>query len=89
MPITITIKQGTRAEVTAAASSGALRAGEPYLITDEGRIAIGLSQTAFESFALLSELAGGGTAHSAALDGGSAYSVFLTQDTFDGGSALG
>ena len=88
MPITITIKQGTRAEVTAAASSGALRAGEPYLITDEGRIAIGLSQTAFESFALLSELAGGAT-HSAALDGGSAYSVFLSQDTFDGGSALG
>lgn len=38
---TIRIKRGTRAQVTAAAGSNALQQGEPYLITDAARLAIG------------------------------------------------
>lgn len=37
------VKRGTRAQLTAAATANGLRAGEPYLITDEGRLAVGLA----------------------------------------------
>lgn len=35
-------KRGTRAQIEAAAAASALLAGEPYLITDEQRLAVGL-----------------------------------------------
>ena len=34
MAISLKIKRGTRAQLTAAAGSGTLIAGEPYLVTD-------------------------------------------------------
>lgn len=37
----ILIKRGTRAELNAAGGAGQLNAGEPYLITDEARLAVG------------------------------------------------
>jgi hypothetical protein len=51
----ITFKRGTRAQLNSAASSNALIAGEPYFITDEGRLAIGLSASTYEVFAKVSE----------------------------------
>jgi hypothetical protein len=51
----IKFKRGTRAQLDAAAAANALDAGEPYLITDEGRIAIGLSASTYEVFAKVSE----------------------------------
>ncbi|MBP6807023.1 MAG: hypothetical protein KAX51_08600 [Chromatiaceae bacterium] len=36
-------KRGTRAQLNAAATANGLHAGEPYLITDEGRLAVGLA----------------------------------------------
>lgn len=45
------IKRGTRAQLDAAAAASQLRQGEPYLITDENRIAVGVSTTTYEVYA--------------------------------------
>lgn len=50
------IKRGTRAQLNAAVSSNALNLGEPYLISDEGRIAIGTGSNTFVDFAKVSEV---------------------------------
>jgi hypothetical protein len=44
------IKRGTRAQLNAAATANQLRLGEPYLIIDENRIAIGLSTNTYEVY---------------------------------------
>lgn len=51
----------TRAQLAAAATAGQLAAGEPYLITDENRIAVGTGATTYQDYAKLSE-AGSGAA---------------------------
>lgn len=48
---TIQIKRGTRAQIEAAKAAGQLKDGEPYLITDENRIAVGVSSSGYSSFA--------------------------------------
>ena len=58
MPESVQIKRGTRAQVNAAAAASGLKAGEPYLITDENRIALGLSATTYEAYAKQSESGG-------------------------------
>lgn len=52
------IKRGTRAQLDAAVTSNALNLGEPYLITNENRIAIGTGSNSYEVFAKSSEVAG-------------------------------
>ena len=49
------IKRGSYAQLVAAAAADQLKEGEPYLISDQGRIAIGTSTSTFEVFAKLSE----------------------------------
>ena len=49
------IKRGTRSQLDAAAAASGLNTGEPYLITDEDRIAVGLSATTYQDYALTSE----------------------------------
>lgn len=44
-------KRGTRASLDALAASGALRAGQLYLITDEERIAAALSASTYQAYA--------------------------------------
>ena len=51
------IKRGSYAQLAAAATADQLKEGEPYLITDQGRIAVGTSTSTFEVFAKLSEVA--------------------------------
>lgn len=53
---TIQIKRGTRAQIEAAKAAGQLRDGEPYLITDENRLAVGVSSSGYSSFAKTEEL---------------------------------
>lgn len=53
---TIQIKRGTRAQIEAAKAAGQLKDGEPYLITDENRIAVGVNSSGYSSFAKLEEL---------------------------------
>lgn len=53
---TIQIKRGTRAQIEAAKAAGQLRDGEPYLITDENRIAVGVSSSGYSSFLKKEEL---------------------------------
>ena len=48
----IFIKRGTRAELDAAASASGLAAGEPYLVTDEGRLAVGTATNAYADVAM-------------------------------------
>jgi PHD/YefM family antitoxin component YafN of YafNO toxin-antitoxin module len=43
----IRIKRGTRAQLDAAAGTNALNEAEPYLITDEGRVAVGLNASTY------------------------------------------
>ena len=50
------IKRGSYAQLAAAATADQLKEGEPYLITDQGRIAVGTSTSTFEVFAKLSEI---------------------------------
>lgn len=51
----VRIKRGTRAQIEAAAAGGTLADGEPYLITDEGRIAVGTGASTYTSFLLEGE----------------------------------
>lgn len=44
------IKRGTRAEIESAKAASGLLNSEPYLITDEGRIAIGTSANSYSAF---------------------------------------
>ena len=55
----VRIKRGTRAQLDAAATAASLKAGEPYLITDEDRFAMGLSTTTYEVYAKSSEVVAG------------------------------
>ena len=50
------LKRGTRALIDAAATANQLNQGEPYLITDEGRIAIGTGSNTYAAFAKTSEV---------------------------------
>lgn len=52
----IKIKRGTKAQITAAAGTSSLNQGEPYLITDEGRISIGTGSTTFVDLARFDEI---------------------------------
>ena len=52
------IKRGTRAQLDAAAAASGLKIGEPYLITDEARLAIGTAADAYTSAAKEGEAAG-------------------------------
>lgn len=61
LPSTVTfplllIKRGTRSELETAKSAYGLLASEPYLITDEGRFAIGTSLSTYTDFAKKSEV---------------------------------
>ena len=56
---TVLHKRGTRTQLDAAATAGNLHAGEIYLITDEDRLAIGLSTTTYQTYAKVSELSEG------------------------------
>ena len=56
MTHTIQIKRGTRSQVEAAKTSGALLQGEPYLITDENRLGVGTSVNSYSSFATKEEV---------------------------------
>ncbi len=78
MPPSIQIKRGLASQITSAAGSNDLKVGEPYLITDEARLAVATSTNAFERMAKLSEAGGssyvnidGGTPS----DGGGDYLV--------------
>lgn len=53
---TIQIKRGTRAQIEAAKAAGQLKDGEPYLIIDEDRLAVGVSSSGYSSFAKQEEL---------------------------------
>ena len=55
----ILAKRGTRAQINAAKATNSLNQGEPYLVTDEARLEIGLSPNSSESLAKLAEV----TAH--------------------------
>ncbi len=50
-------KRGTRAALDALAGAGALKAGQLYLISDEQRIAIAISGSAYQAFAKQSDTA--------------------------------
>jgi phage-related tail fiber protein len=49
------IKRGTKAQLDAAVSSNTLNLGEPYLITDEARIAVGTGSNTYAAFLKQSE----------------------------------
>lgn len=56
MANSLKIKSGTRAQIEAAAGASGLTAGAPYLITDEGRIAVGTGAGTFSAMALQAEI---------------------------------
>lgn len=70
MPNLLKIKRGTRAQLNAAVTSNSLNLGEPYLITDEGRLAIGTGSNTYADFLKSTE--------SSALDGDLASIAALT-----------
>jgi hypothetical protein len=55
-------KRGTRAQIYAAATANQLRTGELYLITDEGRLTVGTSESGHSAHAKQSEIGGAGAA---------------------------
>ena len=83
----VQIKRGTRAQLDAAAGAGQLHAGEEYLITDEGRLAVGTSSTTYQAAAKQGEGGGGGGLTGGIIDGGSATTTYSGEPVFDFGSA--
>ena len=63
MANTIKIKRGTRTQLNAAASASGLVQGEPYLITDENRLAVGLSASTYAEYALAAQGVTNGNSH--------------------------
>lgn len=55
---TITVLRTTRAALVAQANAGQLIVGEPYLITDEGRLAWAISTTEFRATVTQDDLEG-------------------------------
>lgn len=53
----VLLKRGTRAQIEAAKAAGALLAGEPYLVSDESRLAVGTGAGSYEGAAKQSEIA--------------------------------
>lgn len=51
-------KRGTRTQLNTAAAENQLSAGEVYLITDENRLAVGLTTSTYETYAKASEAGG-------------------------------
>ncbi len=47
----IKVKRGTRAQIDAAAGVNGLAAGEPYLIEDEARLAVGTAANSYQAMA--------------------------------------
>ena len=56
----VRIKRGTRAQIESAKTHGELAAGEPYLITDENRLAVGIAPNAYAAMAKEGEGGGSG-----------------------------
>lgn len=52
----IKVKRGTLTQLNTAGTNNLLIEGEPYLITDEGRLAIGLTSATYAAFAKTSEV---------------------------------
>lgn len=84
---TIQIKRGTRAQIEAAKAAGLLKDGEPYLITDEERLAVGVSNNGYSSFVKTTDVsivAQGGT-------GGTQFTGYIKgvgQDAFTAVSGI-
>ena len=57
---TIKLKRGTRSQLDAAALADAIVVGEPYLITDEGRLAVGVAVDDYAAMELEGAASGGG-----------------------------
>lgn len=51
----ILLKRGTAASLAALAAVNGLKSGEPYFITDQGRFALGLTASTYQTFAKLTE----------------------------------
>jgi hypothetical protein len=75
----IKFKRGTRSQLDSAAGGGSLQQGEPYLITDEGRVAVGLSSSTYSDFAKADEITGSGPMNSAYANGTGANSLGTTE----------
>jgi hypothetical protein len=60
----VRIKRGTRAQIEAAKAASQLKQGESYLITDEGRVAVGTAVNAYSAFLKEGEGGSGGGEYS-------------------------
>lgn len=55
MTTSVRVKRGTRAQIETAKADNQLRQGEPYLITDENRLAVGTGADAYVAVATQDE----------------------------------
>lgn len=87
----IKIKRGTRAQLNAAAAANGLAAGEPYLITDENRLAVGLSASTYAEYALAAQGVTNGDSHDHSGGDGAqiAYSSLSGTPTLPSGAIVG
>lgn len=91
MANTIKIKRGTRTQLNAAASASGLVQGEPYLITDENRLAIGLTVSTYAEYALAAQGVTNGNSHDHSGGDGAqiAYSSLSGTPTLPSGAIVG
>lgn len=80
-------KRGTRAQVNAAATASGLKVGEVYLITDEGRLAVGTAANAYQDFAKLSETGGEAAAFTMTQAAYTLANSTATQRAFNGSAS--
>lgn len=84
----IRVKRGTVAQIEAAASGSGLLSGEVYLVTDQSRLAVATSPSAYEAMAKLSEADGWNYAKLASdFTTGSATAVNVTGLSFTPGAS--
>ena len=87
----IKVKRGTRTQLNTAASANGLAAGEPYLITDENRLAVGLSVSTYAEYALAAQGVTNGNSHDHSGGDGAqiAYSSLSGLPTLPSGAIVG
>jgi hypothetical protein len=86
MAVKLSIRKGPKANLDALASADEILSGEMFLITDESRLAVGITSNTYQAFMKEGEVTGGG-GDITNIDGGSASSVYLSTQVFVAGGA--
>lgn len=80
MSVGYTLPRGTRASLDIKATAGELLAGQAYLLTDEDRIAVGLSTSTYQTYAKEEEAGGAASGAPSFIHGGGRVYLYTNNE---------